>query len=82
MERLGIKAHAPQYTETYDLIENKVVDVGYLPERRVVTPAGKVSNAYQRLVAMGKLLQEVILRSKGRANRDLATLADQIRQLI
>ena len=31
---------------------------------------------------MGKLLQEVILRSKGRANRDLATFADQIKQLI
>ena len=43
---------------------------------------GKVSSAYQRLVAMGKLLQEVILRSKGRANRDLGNFADQIKQLI
>ena len=31
---------------------------------------------------MGKLLQEVILRSKGRANKDLARFADQIKQLI
>ncbi len=82
LERLGISAHAPQYTETYDLIANKVVDVGYLPERRVITPMGEVSAPYQRLVAMGKLLQEVILRSKGRANRDLGNFADQLKQMI
>ena len=82
LERLGISAHAPQYTETYDLIANKMLSPGYLPDRKVITPAGKVSAPYQRLVATGKLLQEVILRSKGRANRDLGNFADQLRQLI
>lgn len=82
LERLGLSAHAPQYTEVYDLAANRQLEVGYLPERKTFTPAGKVSNAYQRLVAMGKLLQEVILRSKGRANRDLGNFADQIKQLI
>ena len=82
LERLGLSAHAPQYTEVYDLAENRMLDRGYLPERRTATPVGKVSSAYQRLVAVGQLLQEVILRSKGRANRDLGNFADQIKQLI
>ena len=82
LERLGFCAHAPQYTEVYDLAADRKLDPGYLPVRRTATPAGKVSAAYQRLVAMGRLLQEVILRSKGRANRDLAAFADQLKQLI
>ena len=80
--RLGYSAHAPQYTEVYDLASNQMLERGYLPERRVITPAGKVSAPYQRLVAVGKLLQEVISRSKGRANRDLGNFADQIKMLI
>ena len=82
LARLGYHAHAPQYTEVYDLAENRMVDAGYLPERKVATPAGKVSGPYQRLVAVGKLLQEVIARSRGRANRDLGNFADQIKALI
>lgn len=82
LKKLGLSAHAPQYTEVYDLIENRQLQVGYLPERKTHTPTGKVSAAYQRLVAMGKLLQEVIVRSKGRANKDLARFADQLKQLI
>ena len=45
-------------------------------------PVTEEEAAYQRLVAMGKLLQEVIARSKGRTNRDLGNFADQIKQLI
>ena len=82
LTRLGYSAHAPQYTEVYDLASNQMLERGYLPERRVITPAGKVSVPYQRLVAVGKLLQEVISRSKGRANRDLGNFADQIKMLI
>ena len=83
LQKLGLNAHAPQYTECWDLLSGKMVEQGYLPERKTTTPAGgKTSTAYQRLVAMGKLLQEVIARSKGRANRDLGNFADQIKALI
>lgn len=82
LKKLGLSAHAPQYTEVYDLLENRQVDVGYLPERKTHTAVGKVSAAYQRLVGVGKLLQEVIVRSKGRTNKDLAKFADQLKQLI
>ena len=79
LERLGYSAHAPQYTEVYDLIENRRLEWGYLPERKATV---KISAAYQRLASIGKLLQEVILRSKGRTNKDLARFADQLKQLI
>ena len=82
LKKLGLSAHAPQYTEVYDLLENRQLETGYLPERKKHTPAGKMSGAYQRLVALGKLLQEVIVRSKGRANKDIAKFADQLKQLI
>ncbi len=84
LEKLGYTAHAPQYTEVFDLAANRQLEPGYLPERKTVAAftGGKVSSAYQRLVAVGKLLQEVILRSKGRANRDLGNFADQLKQLI
>ena len=73
---------SPQYTEVYDLTANRQLERGYLPERKTCTAGGKISAAYQRLVAVGKLLQEVILRSKGRTNKDLARFADQLKQLI
>ena len=83
LKRLGYTAHAPQYTEVFDLAANRQLERGYLPERRVTTAAGgKISAAYQRLAAVGKLLQEVIIRSKGRTNKDLARFADQLKQLI
>ena len=83
LKHLGISAHAPQYTEIYDLITGRQVEPGYLPARKPVSSgSGKISTAYQRLSSVGKLLQEVILRSKGRTNKDLARFADQLKQLI
>jgi len=80
--KLGISAHAPQYTETVDLLTGETIEPGYLPKRKTATPSGKVSSAYQRLAAMGRLLQEVIARSKGRSNKELAAFADQLKHLI
>ena len=79
---LGFQTHAPQYTEAYDLIADKVLEVGYLPERKARTAAGKTSSAYERLVAVGNLLMESIKRSRGRDNKSLARFADQLRQLL
>ena len=79
---LGFEAHAPQYTEVYDLLANVMLDPGYLPERKAKTAAGKTSSAYERLVAVGQMLVESIKRSKGRDNKSLARFADQLRQLL
>ena len=79
--KLGFTAHAPQYTEVYDLIADQVLEPGYLPERKTKA-AGKSSSAYERLVAVGNPLMESIKRSKGRDNKSLARFADQLRQLL
>ena len=83
VEKLGFTAHAPQYTEVYDLIEDKIVATGYLPERKVKAVGGqKVTAAYERLAALGQRLVDVIRRSKGRDNKTLGRWADQLRQLL
>ncbi|MDD3347425.1 MBL fold metallo-hydrolase [Oscillibacter sp.] len=81
--QMGFSAHAPQYTEVYDLIADAVVSAGYLPERKTKTAAGvKSAPAYERLVAVGQMVMEAIKRSKGRDNKTLAKFADQLRQLL
>ena len=83
VEKLGFTAHAPQYTEVYDLIEDKIVATGYLPERKVKAAGGqKVTAAYERLAALGQRLVDVIRRSKGRDNKTLSRWAEQLRQLL
>ena len=83
MEKLGFTAHAPQYTEVYDLLTDKSVENGYLPERKAKAVGGqRVNTAYERLVALGQRLLDVIRRSKGRDNRTLGRWADQLRQLL
>ena len=76
VQSLGFTAHAPQYTEVYDLIAGKVTEPGYLPERKARTTGGqRASAAYERLVAVGNMLMESIKRSRGRDNKSLARFA-------
>ena len=42
----------------------------------------RVSSAYERLVALGQRMVDVIRRSKGRDNKTLGRWADQLRQLL
>lgn len=81
---LGFEAHAPQYTEEYDLVANERTALGYLPERKAKTFEGgpKMSAAYQRLVQVGESLAALIRRSSGRDNKTLASFAEAIRKLI
>ena len=83
VEKLGFTAHAPQYTEVYDLLEDQIVAPGYLPEPKAKAVGGqRVSSAYERLVALGQRMVDVIRRSKGRDNKTLGRWADQLRQLL
>ena len=83
VEKLGFTAHAPQYTEVYDLLEDQIVAPGYLPERKAKAVGGqRVSSAYERLVALGQRMVDVIRRSKGRDNKTLASFAESLRKLI
>jgi len=83
VQDMGFEAHAPQYTEVYDLLTGEIVETGYLPERKARAVGGiKTSSAYERLVAVGQMLMESIKRSKGRDNKSLARFADQLRALL
>ena len=81
---LGFEAHAPQYTEEYDLITCTRTAVGYLPERKAKTFEGgpKKSAAYQRLVQVGDMLSALIRRSSGRDNKSLAAFAEALHKII
>jgi len=81
---LGFEAHAPQYTEEYDLLTNQRTALGYLPERKVKTFEGapKTSAAYQRLLQVADTLSALIRRSSGRDNKSLAAFAEGIRKLV
>ena len=84
IESLGFRAHAPQYTEVYDLIADTQLEKGYLPERKAKSAATgtRASSAYDRLVAVGQMVMEAIKRSRGRDNKSLARFADQLRALL
>ena len=80
---LGLEAHAPLYEEVYDLLANTMLAKGVVLEHKKTTGgASAPSPAYRRLEQMGKLVVEVISRSRGRSNKDLAKLADQLKALL
>jgi metallo-beta-lactamase family protein len=81
---MGFEAHAPQYTEEYDLVTCQQLAAGYLPERkaRAFEGAPKVTAVYQRLLQVGDSLASLIRRSKGRDNKTLAAFAETLRKVI
>ena len=84
VQSMGFAAHAPQYTEEYDLIAEKQLATGYLPERkqRAYDGAPKATPAYQRLLQLGESLLALIHRSKGRDNKSLAAFAEAVQKII
>ncbi len=83
LQDLGYNAHGPLYTEEYDLIENRLVKAGYLPERpeKETVGASKPDALFQRLVSAGDSLMSLIRRSKGRDNKTLEAFIDAINKV-
>lgn len=83
LNELGIAAHAPLYEEVYDLSSNSLLTKGVVLEpRKVSGGAAAGSPAFVRLQDVSRQLEALISRSRGRPNKDLARLADQIRQVM
>ena len=81
LRKRGVPAHSPNYEEIYDLLEDRMVAPGVVLEPRVKQlEAG--SSAFRRLTEAGQRLTDLIAASRGRANKDLAKLADQLRVLM
>ena len=79
----NIPAHAPLYEEVYDLSANTMLAKGVVLEpKKTSGGAAAGSPAYVRLQDTAKQLEALISRSRGRPNKDLARLADQIRQIM
>ncbi len=79
----GIPAHAPLYEEVYDLLENRMLAKGVVLETKPrAYGASAASPAYVRLQEVSKELELLIARSRGRPNKDLARLADHLRQVM
>ena len=80
----GFAAHAPRYTEVYDLLTDRIVEQGYLPEpkKKSFEGAPRVSSAYRRLMELGDALAALIRRSQGRDNKTLADFAESLRKIL
>ena len=79
----GIPAHAPLYEEVYDLAANTMLAKGVvLEQKKTAGGASAASPAYIRLQDVSKELELLISRSRGRPNKDLARLADQLRAVM
>ena len=76
----GVPARAPDYKEVYDLFAGRVLRPGVpRPEK---APAPSASEAFRRLTAIGQSLVDLIKKSRGRPNRDLNKLSDQLQKIV
>ncbi len=76
---LGLTARAPFSGSVFDLAEGRWLKEteGVLITKQKAA-AKKASGVYTRLVDAGKLLQEIIARNEGGANKDLTKFTNQI----
>ncbi len=77
----GFSAHAPLYTEVYDLIENKKVQDGILIEKEKAKERSE-SAAFVDLKSNATELLEYIQDHKGSSNKDLRKLNKQLEKLL
>ncbi len=82
LNRMGYRAHAPEWREAFDLAAGVVTEKGVAPPKKPESRWQEGSPAYRRLEEAGRQLLEVIGRYKGGTNKDLAKFTDQIRALI
>ena len=84
LKDIGYDAYAPTYTEEYDLLADRQLKAGYIPERpkKAFEGAPRISAAYEKLLSAADALMSLVRRSKGRDNKSLAAFAEAIRHLL
>lgn len=81
-DELGYRAMAPYSGTVYDLKEGRFLEMTKgIPIERTAALRKKPSTVFDRLLAAGQRLLQVIRRNEGGANKDLAKFADQINNL-
>ena len=79
----NIPAHAPLYEEVYDLLTNTVAEKGKVIERKAKSGgASAPSPAFVRLQDTLKALDALVSASRGRPNKELAELANQLNRIM
>jgi len=81
LEDKGYKAIAPYSGDGYDLLTGEAFQKGKIT-RVGKKGAKRASEVYQKLVLAGKQLTRLIEAMKGASNKELASLTDQINNLI
>lgn len=79
---LGLDVFVPDYRAEYDLILNQCTFAGVAHETAGEGAGGKTSPDYERLAALGNMIQEVIHHSQGRPDKEIRRLADQLHGLV
>lgn len=79
---VGFDSYAPYSGDVFDLISGEFSEYGDRKRVQKKLETKKKSAAYARLISTGERLMAVIKRSDGRANKDIAKLADQINALL
>ena len=80
---MGFEAHAPLYTEEYDLLTAAKVAEGYTPEKKKPAfVAEKTSDAFKLLQQAMDNLTALVRRSKGRDNKTLTAFTEAVRGVI
>ena len=82
-EELGYETYAPYSGAVFDLASDELLETpeGIRIEKAAKPQQLKAKSVYDRLVAAGQHLLNVIRRNEGGANKDLAKFADQINAL-
>ena len=79
MKTQQLNADAPFSGSEFDLLRGVWLKVTEgVPVEKETAAARKATGVYTRLVDAGKLLQEVIARNAGGANKDLSKFTEQI----
>lgn len=83
LNKLGFSAHAPLYTEEYDLVEGRQTASGYLPERRKSATGGesKSTPVYRALLQALDSLTTLVRRSSGRDNRSVRAFTEALQKI-
>jgi metallo-beta-lactamase family protein len=84
LTELGHSAYVPKLTAVYDILTGRIISEGVEAERSREAEAGPQkheSPVYQRLVAAGKRLLNIIANNRGGANRELNAFTEEINRL-
>lgn len=80
-ERIHRPAYAPYPGAAYDLLADIWVEEGVRQKKTAAPKVSRSSAVFDRLVAAGHRLLEVIRHNRGSANKDMARFTDQINAL-